>query len=408
MNYVVLGASAAGINAAKTLRELDKDSNIVVISKDENIYSRCMLHHVISEHRTLKQINFVDEDFMEKNNINWISGKTVKGIDTDKKLVQMEDIAVNYDKLLIATGASSAIPPIKNLREGNFVYSVRNIDDIYKIKEKAEKSKKVVIIGAGLVGIDALIGLFKYEQLDISVAFMEKYILDRQLDEYTASVYENKFKEKGVKFYPSASIQEIVLDDSKDVKGVAFSNGEILDADMVIVATGVKPNADFLDETGIEYDRGIIIDDRCQTTQKDIYAAGDVVGKNAIWPIAVKQGIIAAHNMVGKDKKVEDEFAFKNSMNFMDIPTISIGMNTPVDDSYKVLTRHGNDCYKKFIFKDNIIYGAVIQGDISYVGVLTYLIKNKVEISDLENRIFDVCYADFFNIKENGEFCYSV
>ncbi|MBF4705330.1 NAD(P)/FAD-dependent oxidoreductase [Clostridioides difficile] len=408
MNYVVLGASAAGINAVKTLRELDKDSNIVVISKDENVYSRCMLHHVISEHRTLKQINFVDEDFMEQNNVKWIAGKTVKGIDINKKVVQTEDITVNYDKLLIATGASSAIPPIKNLRDGNFVYSVRNIDDIYKIKEKAQNSKNVVIIGAGLVGIDALVGLFKYEQLNISVAFMEKYILDRQLDEYTASVYENKFKEKGVKFYPSASIQEIVLDNSKNVTGVAFSNGEVLDADMVIVATGVKPNADFLDGTGIEYDRGIIIDDMCQTTQKDIYAAGDVVGKNAIWPLAVKQGIVAAYNMVGKDKKIEDEFAFKNSMNFMDIPTISIGMNTPVDDSYKVLTRHGINDYKKFVFKDNVIYGAVIQGDISYVSVLTYLIKNKVEIYDLENRIFDVCYADFFNIKENGEFCYSV
>ena len=408
MNYVVLGASAAGINAVKTLRELDKDSNIVVISKDENVYSRCMLHHVISEHRTLKQINFVDEDFMEQNNVKWIAGKTVKGIDINKKVVQTEDITVNYDKLLIATGASSAIPPIKNLRDGNFVYSVRNIDDIYKIKEKAQNSKNVVIIGAGLVGIDALVGLFKYEQLNISVAFMEKYILDRQLDEYTASVYENKFKEKGVKFYPSASIQEIVLDNSKNVTGVAFSNGEVLDADKVIVATGVKPNADFLDGTGIEYDRGIIIDDMCQTTQKDIYAAGDVVGKNAIWPLAVKQGIVAAYNMVGKDKKIEDEFAFKNSMNFMDIPTISIGMNTPVDDSYKVLTRHGINDYKKFVFKDNVIYGAVIQGDISYVGVLTYLIKNKVEIYDLENRIFDICYADFFNIKENGEFCYSV
>ncbi|MDL0289687.1 NAD(P)/FAD-dependent oxidoreductase [Clostridioides difficile] len=408
MNYVVLGASAAGINAVKTLREFDKDSNIVVISKDENVYSRCMLHHVISEHRILKQINFVDEDFMEQNNVKWIAGKTVKGIDINKKVVQTEDITVNYDKLLIATGASSAIPPIKNLRDGNFVYSVRNIDDIYKIKEKAQNSKNVVIIGAGLVGIDALVGLFKYEQLNISVAFMEKYILDRQLDEYTASVYENKFKEKGVKFYPSASIQEIVLDNSKNVTGVAFSNGEVLDADMVIVATGVKPNADFLDGTGIEYDRGIIIDDMCQTTQKDIYAAGDVVGKNAIWPLAVKQGIVAAYNMVGKDKKIEDEFAFKNSMNFMDIPTISIGMNTPVDDSYKVLTRHGINDYKKFVFKDNVIYGAVIQGDISYVGVLTYLIKNKVEIYDLENRIFDICYADFFNIKENGEFCYSV
>ncbi len=119
---------------------------------------------------------------------------------------------------------------------------------------------------------------------------------------------------------------------------------------MVIVATGVKPNADFLDETGIEYDRGIIIDDMCQTTQKDIYAAGDVVGK-MLFILAVKQGIVAAYNMVGKDKKIEDEFAFKNSMNFMDIPTISIGMNTPVDDSYKVLTRHGINDYKSLFLK---------------------------------------------------------
>lgn len=408
MNYVILGASAAGINAAETLRKLDKDLNITVISRDEKIYSRCMLHHVISDHRTYENISFVDDDFMENNNIKWLSSKNIVGLDIDNKIVELEDGKVGYDKLLIATGANSAIPPIKNLREANFVYSLRNIEDALKIKEKAKVSKKAVIIGAGLVGIDALEGLFKYN-LDMSVAFMEKYILDKQLDEYAASVYENKFKEKGVKFYPSASITEVIVDSSNNARGVGFADGTVLDADMVIVATGVKANADFLGEnSSVKFDRGIIINDKCETSVKDVYAAGDVVGKNAIWPFAVKQGIVAAHNMIGKFKEVNDSFTFKNTMNFEGIPTVSLGMNTPEDDSYTVETKKRGDYYKKFIYKDNVIYGAVIQGDISYVGVFTYLIKNKIEIPNLEDRIFDLGYADFFNIEENGEYSYIV
>lgn len=408
MNYVILGASAAGINAAETLRKSDKDLSITVISRDEKIYSRCMLHHVISDHRTYENISFVDDDFMEKNNIKWLSSKNVVGLDIDNKIVELEDGKVGYDKLLIATGANSAIPPIKNLREANFVYSLRNIEDALKIKEKAKVSKKAVIIGAGLVGIDALEGLFKYN-LDMSVAFMEKYILDKQLDEYAASVYENKFREKGVKFYPSASITEVIVDSDNNAIGVGFADGTVLDADMVIVATGVKANADFLGEnSSVEFDRGIIINDKCETSVKDVYAAGDVVGKNAIWPFAVKQGIVAAHNMIGKFKEVNDSFTFKNTMNFEGIPTVSLGMNTPEDDSYTVETKKRGDYYKKFIYKDNVIYGAVIQGDISYVGVFTYLIKNKIEIPNLEDRIFDLGYADFFNIEENGEYSYIV
>ena len=407
-NYLILGASAAGINAAKTLRDLDLDSNITIISKDEKVYSRCMLHHVISNHRTVEEINFVEDNFMENNNIYWIKNKSVKSIDTKNKKVVIEGQELDYDKLLIATGASAFIPPIRNIKEGNYIYPLRNIDDVYKIKEKAKISKKVAIIGAGLIGIDALTGLMEYKNLEVSLIYPSDYILDKQLDEYSAKVYENKFIENGANLYSGQPVNEIILDKENNVSGVQLGNGTVVECDLLIVSTGVTPNIDFIKETNIENNRGIVINDKCETTVDDVYAAGDVVGKNAIWPLAVKQGIVAAHNMAGSERNIEDDFTFKNSMNFMGIPTVSLGIVNPEGDDYDTITRCDNDGYKKFIYKDDRIYGLIAQGDISYIGALTQIIKNKVEIPDLKNRIFDIGYADFFSMKENGEFEYSI
>lgn len=407
-DYVILGASAAGINAAKTLRDLDLDSNITVISKDENVYSRCMLHHVISNHRTVEEINFVEDNFMENNNIYWIKNKSVKSIDTNNKKVVIEGQELDYDKLLIATGASAFIPPIRNIKEGNYIYPLRNIDDVYEIKEKAKISKKVAIIGAGLIGIDALTGLMEYKNLEVSLIYPSDYILDKQLDEYSAKVYENKFIENGANLYSGQPVNEIILDKENNVSGVQLGNGTVVECDLLVVSTGVTPNIDFIKETNIENNRGIVINDKCETTVDDVYAAGDVVGKNAIWPLAVKQGIVAAHNMAGSERNIEDDFTFKNSMKFMGIPTVSLGIVNPDGDDYDTITRCDNDGYKKFIYKDDRIYGLIAQGDISYIGALTQIIKNKVEIPDLKNRIFDIGYADFFSMKENGEFEYSI
>ena len=115
-----------------------------------------MLHHVISEHRSVDSINFVDTNFMEENNITWKKYESVQNIDTDKKIVKLEKEDISYDKLLIATGASAFIPPIKNIKEGKHIYPLRNIEDVIDIKEKIKTSKKVAIIGAGLIGIDVL------------------------------------------------------------------------------------------------------------------------------------------------------------------------------------------------------------------------------------------------------------
>lgn len=409
MNYVVLGASAAGINAIKVLRELDEKANITLISKDEHIYSRCMLHHIISEHRTLDSLNFVETKFDEKYNISWKKSCTVNNIDIENKEVSILETGekVKYDKLLIATGASSAMPPIKNLKKAKHVYGLRNIEDAYEIKEKAKDCKKIAILGAGLVGIDALIGLLEYKNLDISVIYREPFILNRQLDEYSASVYENKFKELGVKFFKGASVNEICMDNNENIIGVVLDDENYIECDMAIVATGVIPNAEFINKEFISYDRGIIIDENCKTTAKDIFAAGDVVGKNAIWPLAMKQGIVAAYNMAGREEKIDDSFVYRNTMNFLGIPTVSLGI-VDMEEDCIVNVRKDETGYKKFIIKDNVIKGVIVQGDISYVGALTHLIKNNIEIPDLEKRIFEIGYADFFSVKGNGEFCYNI
>lgn len=407
-NYVILGASAAGINAIKTLKKLDKESNITLISKDSKIYSRCMLHHVISGHRSVESVNFVEDSFIEENNINWLKNKTVNTIDTENKIVKIDNEDISYDKLLIATGASAFIPPIKNIKEGNHIYPLRNIEDVFDIKEKIKTSKKVAIIGAGLIGIDALTALMEFKDLEVSLIYPNDFILDRQLDEYSAKVYEDKFKELGAKLYPSLPVNQILLDENNDVKGVELGDNTVVECDMIIVSTGVKPNTDFIDNTDIENNRGIVINDKCETNIKDVYAAGDVVGKNAIWPLAVKQGIVAAYNMAGIDKILDDDFTFKNSMNFVGIPTVSLGIIIPPDESYDVITRCDKDGYRKIIIKDNIITGFLAQGDISYTGPMTYLIRHKIEIKNLKDRVFEIGYADFFSMKENGEFEYDL
>ena len=251
-------------------------------------------------------------------------------------------------------------------------------------------------------------GLMEYKNLEVSLIYPSDYILDKQLDEYSAKVYENKFIENGANLYSGQPVNEIILDKENNVSGVQLGNGTVVECDLLIVSTGVTPNIDFIKETNIENNRGIVINDKCETTVDDVYAAGDVVGKNAIWPLAVKQGIVAAHNMAGSERNIEDDFTFKNSMNFMGIPTVSLGIVNPEGDDYDTITRCDNDGYKKFIYKDDRIYGLIAQGDISYIGALTQIIKNKVEIPDLKNRIFDIGYADFFSMKENGEFEYSI
>lgn len=406
MKYVIIGASAAGINAAKTLRELDKSSKIVIISKDTSVYSRCMLHHVISGHRNLEKITFEDEDFFSKNNIKWVKGIEVIDIAADKKEIILGNNTVEkYDKLLIATGASSFIPPVKNLREAKGVYSLRDYDDVLNIEEGIKDSKRAVILGAGLVGIDAAIGLME-RGLKLSIVEMGDRILPLQLDKKGADRYQKLFKDKGIDIYTSVRLEEVILRKDGFVDKVKLSDGTSIECDMIVVAAGVRPNVGFIKNEQIKIDKGIVIDKNCRTSAADIYAAGDVTFTAPIWPIAVKQGSAAAYNMYGKEKLFDDTFALRNSMNFLGLESVSLGMVEPKLNRYTIDIIETEDVYKKIIHKDGIVYGAILIGDINYCGVLHQLIKHKINISNIDKNIFKIDYSDFFSIKQDGQYSY--
>ena len=407
MRYIVVGASAAGISGAKTLRELDKDAEIILVSKDENVYSRCILHHYISGHRDIEALDFTDRDFFEKYNIEWKKGLEVKSIDDREHVIGLSNgESLKYDKILLATGASAFIPPVENLREAKNVVGLRNLEDAIKIKEEAEKVKNVVVLGAGLVGIDAIAGLVG-KNLNVTLVEMGDRVLPIQLDKYASSKYEKRFEDAGVKLKLGVRAEKVLIDENKNPKALLINTGEEIPCELIIVATGVRSNVAFLKDSSIETDRfGLIINEKGETNARDVYGAGDITGRNPIWPTAVKEGIIAANNMVGNEIFMEDFFGSKNTMNFLGLTTMSLGIVTVPDDSYTEEIDISGENYKKIIHKDGKIYGAIIQGDLSYAGVLTQLIKEKIHVSKVKKPLFEIDYADFFNIKENLEYTY--
>ncbi|WP_422445165.1 NAD(P)/FAD-dependent oxidoreductase [Thermoanaerobacterium sp. DL9XJH110] len=409
MRYVVIGASAAGINAAKTLRKLDDSSDIIIISRDDRIYSRCMLHLYIGKKRSLDGLSFIEGDFFEKNKIDWIKNKSVLAVNEKSKTVTLDDGTVlPYDGLIIASGSSASIPPIKNLREAKFVYTLRNLDDAVNIDSKASSSESAVIIGGGLIGIDVASELMD-RGLKVTVVEMADTILSLQLDARAAGIYTDIMRKKGAEIFTGATASEAILDYDGSFKGIKLSDGKVINGDMAVVAAGVRPNIDLIKNCGtIKVERGILVDNRCKTSDDSIYAAGDVLGRAGVWPLAVKQGITAAYNLAGFDKILDDDFGLKNSMNFFGVPTVSLGNPNPPDDSYDIDILEYENVYKKIVHKDGIICGAILQGDISYAGVLTELIKNKINIRSIPKNPLDIGFADFFHINSQAKFEYSV
>ncbi len=406
--YVVIGASAAGINAVKEIRRLKPESEITLISTDTAIYSRCILYHHLKGIRTLEQLNFAEPDFADKYRVNWMKGKTASGVDIKENAVLLDDGSkVEYDSLLIATGSHTNFPPIPGLREGTNIVGFRNFDDIEKIEAMLPNIQNIFIMGAGLVGIDAAAGLVPHHKT-VTIADMGPYMLPIQLDQEASQTYIDLFEKEGVKQYYGLGAKEFRLDENKHCYEVELGNGDIIPVDLVINCAGVRSNVEFLADSGIECDRfGLLFDHQGRTNVPNVFGAGDVSGRAPIWPVAVKEGIIAASNMCGVKLTMDDFFASKSTMNFLGVPTLSVGSPNKYDETHQVVVdRDNKGNYKKIVSKDGVITGALIQGDLSYSGVLTQLIRRKIDVSRVKKPLFKIDYSDFFRVSDSFEFEY--
>lgn len=405
--YIIIGAGPAGIMAAERIRAMESDAEITMISVDEHVHSRCMLHKYLGHERDVKGINFVPEDFFEKNQIRWVKGEKVTRVNSEEKTVEMECEAVlPYDKLLIATGAAFFIPPIENFREASNVYGFRDFSDAEAMDRAVEGKKRVFIVGSGLVGLDAASALCE-RGYEVSIAEMAPRVMPLQTDEYAASVYQKAFENAGCKFYLGIGVTGSKVNENGEISSILLSDGTEVPCDVVLVAAGVRPKVDFLEGSNIKIGRGIEVNEYLETSIPDIYAAGDVNGLSGVWPDAMDQGKTAAMNMCGVKTEYEKPYPFKNTSNFFGITMLSIGKIDPVDEDAEVKVVFDRGTYKKAIIKEDRLQAILIQGDISNTGIYLKLIKDQIPLKGRD--VFKLSFADFYGIDERtGAFSYQV
>ncbi len=405
MKHVIIGAGAAGIQAAKTIRSLSADAEILMISTDVHVHSRCMLHKYLSYERNEKTLSFVPDDFFEKNNISWVKNETVVSIDTEHSLLTLKnDQSIPYDRLLIATGAHSFIPPIGQFREATNVFGLRDLSDAQQIRTLADQANNILIVGSGLVGMDAAYA-FLEQGKSVTVVEMAERILPLQLDEIAGNVYRKKFEAHGCRFLLGKKASETIMNEKGAIETVILDDGTEISCDLVIVAAGVRPAIECVQESNIQAERFIEVNNHMETNVRHVYAAGDVAGLSGIWPNAMKQGETAAFNMCGIEKEYTDLYAMKNTMNFYGITTLSLGRGIPEKDD-QVIIQHDSKGYRRAILRNGKLDSILIQGEIDYSGIYQYLIKNEIDLSEIETDIFHLSFADFYKIDKNGQYYY--
>ena len=430
MNYVIVGASAAGIAAAAEIRRLNGNAEITIVSEESRIYSRCLLHKYLSGERAVDSLDFLPDDFFQTSRIRFLGGRRVTAIQEAGHALVLDDKSlIPYDKLLIATGAAYFVPPISNFREAENVLGFRGIEDVWRIeKAAAAYGDRAVIIGGGLIGLDAAYGM---QKRGYSVTLIEKEprLMPLQTDEYVSKLYEEAFANAGCRILLDAEVKDSAIDGNDRITAVILDDGTEIPCDFVVVAASVRPRMDFLDgtsiqalyvnyhihtvlsrflkKTNIHVSKGLEVDEYMRTTSPDIYAAGDVTGLSAIWPDARQMGKIAARNMCGQAEERMDFYQYKNMADFYGIVMFSAG-RTAVDESrYEVLVRRERNAYRKLIIKDGILEGVLMAGDISDAGVYLYAVSHRLSVENMRGHLLCLSFADWYGYDEvSGEFCY--
>jgi len=405
MEYVIIGNSVACLGAIEALRSKDKDSPIKVVSDEPYpAYSRPAIAHYLAGDISEKDMLCKGEEFYKKMNVETIFGRKAIRLDTKNKIVTLNNKGkLHYDKVLIATGGTPFIPPLKGTGKAH-ILTFTTWDDAKKVKDNLDGVKKAVVIGGGLIGLCAAEAL---ERLGVAVIIVElaDRILSPALDEKASKILEERLKEEGIKIITQDTVTTITGSKSSKackakVKSVTLKSGKKISCDMVIIAIGVKPNMELVKGTDIKSDRGILVDDTMQTNVKDIYAAGDVTQSydflygtsrvTPIWPRAYMQGSIAGLNMAGERQRYPGSFDM-NSLVFYDMPIMSAGLHTPREEGFEILTKWEPEekLYRKLVLKDGFLKGFIIVGKIEDAGVLTGLIKEKINVENFKENLME-------------------
>jgi nitrite reductase (NADH) large subunit len=393
MHVVIVGSGVAGVTAARTLRENDPIAKISIYADENHLYYfRPRLYEVLSGEANPQEIYMFSKQWFEKRGITVHLNKKVTGVETVKKQLTLEDHSrVNYDKVLLANGAHPFIPPIKGV-EKTGVFALRSIKDALTIKEYTKKTRKTIIIGGGLLGLEFAASLRKLGQ-QVEVVEILPRLLPRQLDQDGATILKERIETRGIKIVLGVRTEAIL--GKKTVSGISLDNGKELCGNLVLISAGVRSNTDLAVKAGIKVEKGVVVDQYLQTSVNDVYAAGDVAEFEGrvygIIPAALEQASISAMNMVEGEKQVYNGTIPSAMLKIVGIDLTSMGLVNPEGPQYEEIKKINKEkgIYKKLVLVQGKIVGAIFLGDRKGVTWIKQLMDQKIDVTKYEDFLLD-------------------
>lgn len=386
---VVIGNGMAGVRCVEEILKQNSQSfDISIIGSEPHFnYNRILLSSVLQGETSFQDITINTSDWYEKNGIKLFSGETAIKIESHKVLTDKKS-DIPYDKLILATGSTPFVLPIPGIeKEG--VVTFRTIEDCKNLIETSKRYKKAVVIGGGVLGLEAARGLLNLG-LDVKVIHNKKYLMERQLDRTSANMLQKSLEQQGIQFLLGKVTKEIV--GNRRVKEVEFIDGTSIETDLVVMSVGVRPNIELAKKSGIFTNRGIVVTDFLETNKQDIYAVGECVEHRGIVYGLVKplyeQGQVLARHICGVDEQGYKGSLLSTSLKVPGIDLFSVG-EFGEDETTKTLkmVNEMDGVYKNIVTRGDIIVGAVLYGDTIDQSKLVDMILKRKHVSDAEKRM---------------------
>ncbi|MCG2822991.1 MAG: FAD-dependent oxidoreductase [Desulfobulbaceae bacterium] len=386
--YLIIGNGVAGTTAAEAIRKQDPAGSVTILSEEDiPFYYRIRLNEFIAGE--------VSEDKLIAKKKAWYQEQRIE-LRLNTRIARLEAAAkqlttgsgekLSFDRLLLATGSHSFLPPIEGIdRQG--VFALRHIKDARAILAQAGKSEEVILIGGGLLGLEAGNALRRLGKQVTVVEFFPR-LLPRQLDSKGAKRLQKLMEKMGFAFRLSAMTKTITHSTGK-VDGIVLEGGDTLPGQMVIVSAGVRANLELAQSGGLACDKGVTVNDRLETSANGIYAAGDVAEHrgvvSGIWPAAMQQGRVAGANMAGGEAAYQGA-TMSNILKVAGIDVAAAG-NIDAEGRHESQVVSSGSVYKKLVIENNQIIGCVMVGDTKNFNTITRYIKEKRDIGTLKNTL---------------------
>jgi len=386
MKYVIVGNSTAAVGAVEAIRRNDKEGKIVIISNESHhVYSRPLISYLLMGKTDEEKMKYRKDDFYKVNGCELKLNTTAEKIDVEQKRVILNSGEYeSYDKLLIAAGSSPFVPPVKGLDKVKNKYTFTTLDDAKALDAVLKENTKVLIVGAGLIGLKCAEGISR-KKVDIACIDLSYKVLSSILDDEGSEVIKRHLEKNQIKLYLKRQIVELeenyaLLDDNTKIP-----------FDVLVMAVGVRPNIALVKDAGGRTNRGILIDERCQTSIPDVYASGDCCESlditsgeakvMALLPNAYMQGECAGMNMSGAD------YIFNKAIPMNAIGLFGKHIITAGTYSGDVYYESDGDNYKKLFYSDNKLNGYILIGNVEKAGIYTSLLRERTPLDTLDFRL---------------------